>query len=304
MVIGLSFAWPTRLVPAWQTGLVNSHWSLEASNVYAVTAWAGWAHFLFAFAGQQQALSRAADAMAGRRLVWFLVVLLACLVVLLLVRLVAGPSLFGAVVWVYFIDHFMKAERKFSGGLTTSLSPWKQWIRSYQLVFSFGWLSVVLFDVGQVNSYRWVLWGVSLAIAAAVLIAGGWHKLVTEESRIPLLALFFIAEALVWGTISPYGGPTFLSGVYVFHIAAGSFFHYLGAYFFARSHSRPAPWWLSPWAIAAVHVAVFAFGYVGANTPGLLVLEAILGVQWFSLWVALHLVASDLFPAIKTWKAA
>lgn len=60
VVLGLTFlllGGTFALIPDMQ-GLFGGRVSPEAANVYAVAAWAGWAHFLYAFRGQGQALAR------------------------------------------------------------------------------------------------------------------------------------------------------------------------------------------------------------------------------------------------------
>ncbi len=274
---------------------MSQHWSPEVGNVYACTAWAGWAHFVYAFRGQGSALVRIRE----RRLALYVACLALTTIALLGARYAMGVSLFGAVVWVYFIDHFLIAEQSFEGRSTNFI----RWVASYQPLLTFTWLSLVLLDVGKNGSLPWVIWIVSLALGALVLCAGGWKKLSIGDARSPLLSLFFVAEALVWGTVGRYGGPTFLAGVYVFHIAAGSYFHYFGSYFFGHAKAKTADKLLTPWAILAINSAIIGLGWLTAFYEPLFWLKPILGVQWFTLWVALHLAASDIFPFIKKWRA-
>lgn len=295
LLIALSFAWPVHLVAQDQLRQISPHWSAEAGNVYAVTAWAGWAHFLFAFRGQAQSLSRCKN--AKLRLAILTLLLTAAVLVLATARQALGVAWFSAVVWVYFIDHFMKAEQTFVGGVTDM----RRWIMSYLPLVTFGWLSVVLLNVGSIIERPWALWIVSTLIATFVL-ALGWRRLVAGDPRGPLLSLFFVAEALVWGTVSRYGGPTFLAGVYVVHIAAGSYFHYLGSYFFAASklpdHDR-TKFFL---AVVLTNILLIAAGCLVTRQIKAEVLVILLSPAWFTLWVALHLVASDVFPVLKRWR--
>ncbi len=296
LLIGLTFALPFQLVPEAHSG----EFSPEVANVYACVAWAGWAHFLFAFRGQGSALARIRDGHRNGRLLAYGACLLLTISVLVGLQWVSGVAAFGAVVWVYFIDHFIKAEQSFEGKRGSPASTLVRWLSSYQPLLTFGWLSVVLMNVGDINSSSWALWGTSLALGAVVLVFGGWKSLATGNVRNPLLSLFFVAEAMVWGTYSRYAGPQFLTGVYVFHIAAGSYFHYLGSYFFARSRSKDGL--LTPLAILAVNLVIVACGYAVAHQSSLRWLTPVLGIQWFTLWVAVHLVASDLFPVVRGWR--
>lgn len=304
LLIGLTFALPHLLVPQQERSAVSEFLSPETANVYACVAWAGWAHFLFAFRGQGNALVRIADDFRSGRLAAYVISIAVTIGVLLGLRWLAGVSLFGAIVWVYFIDHFLKAEQAFEGKGSASTPILVRWLSSYQPLLTFGWLSVVLLNVGNVDYKPWALWSVSLFLALIVLIFGGWRNLTSGDVRSPLLSLFFVAEALVWGAFSRYGGAMFLTGVYVFHIAAGSYFHYLGSYFVAHARTAGKDKWLTPLSILAMNLATILAGYVVIRTESLEWLNPIFGLQWFTLWVAVHLVSSDLFPAIKTWKRA
>jgi len=303
LIVGLTFALPFNLVPQNELSLLSGRFSPEVANVYACVAWAGWTHFLFAFRGQGGALARIRDDLGSKRLLAYGACVLSAILALLGLRWVGGASIFGAVVWVYFIDHFLKAEQSFEGKNQSPTSVWSRWLTSYQPLLAFTWLSVVLLDVGAIDSQPWILWSVSLVLGAAVLGLGGWRNLVTGNVRSPLLALFFIGEGLVWGTFSHYGGPMFLTGVYVFHIAAGSYFHYLGSYFVAHSRAGSRDRLLNPFAIVAVNVLVIALGFAVAHYAFWGWLSPVLGVQWFSLWVGVHLVSSDLFPLVKRWRS-
>lgn len=302
LIIGLTFALPHLLVPESQLQAVSTNLSSEVANVYACVAWAGWAHFLYAFRGQGSVLTRVKDGFRTGRLIAYAACVAVTIAALVGLRWVSGASLFGAVVWIYFIDHFIKAELFFEGKRDTSVSLLSRWLASYQPLLTFGWLSLVLLNVGGITSLPWVLWGASLGLGAIVLIFGGWRNLVSGDVRGPLLSLFFVAEALVWGTFGQYGGPRFLFGVYVFHIAAGSYFHYLGSYFVANARSHGKDLMLSPLAIIAVNVAIIVCGYFVVRQESLQWLRPIFGIEWFTLWVAVHLVTSDVFPMVKTWR--
>jgi len=302
LAIGLTFALPYRLVPQAEDSIMFGRVTPEVVNVYACVAWAGWAHFLYAFRGQGNALAKVKDTYKNGRFFAYLGCIAATILVLLGVRTAIGAPFFGALVWVYFIDHFIKAEQAFEGKSRPSESFLSRWLASYQPLLTFGWLSIVLLNVRDVNAHPWVLWVTSLVLGAVVLIFGGWKNLAGGDARSPLISLFFVAEALVWGTVSQYGGQIFLTGVYVFHIAAGSYFHYFGSYFVGNARSRAADRLLNPLAILAVNAAIIGLGYVSARNASLGWLNPILGIQWFTLWVAVHLVLSDVFPAIKAWR--
>jgi len=302
LIIGLTFALPHTLIPQAQRQAMSEFFSPETTNVYACVAWAGWAHFLYAFRGQGNALIRIRDDFRSGRLIAYIVCVALTIVALLGLRRVGGATVFGAVVWVYFIDHFLKAEQSFEGKTFAPVPILIRWLTSYQPLFTFGWLSAILLNIGNIPSNPWVLWGVSLLLGAIVLVFGGWKKLVDGDVRSPLLSLFFVAEALVWGAFSQYGGPKFFIGVYVFHIAAGSYFHYLGSYFVANARAKSKDVFLKPLSILAVNITIIAIGYVVVHYESLHWLSPIFGIHWFTLWVAVHLVSSDLFPSIKAWR--
>lgn len=295
LLIGLTFAIPLQLTS--RPGPFE--FSKEVSNVYACVAWAGWAHFLYAFRGQFVALTKSTDKLVFTKVLVFAIVALLSLAMLAVTRWAITPAVFGAVTWIYFIDHFIKAEEHFEGHLMGSEPIWKRWIRSYQPLMTFGWLTMVLLNIANVTSNMWLLWGMSLSLAAMVFVFGGWNHLSSGRGRIPLVCLFFIAEALVWGAFTRYGGSNFLKGVYAFHIAAGSYFHYLGSYFYGIGQSRGEDKILHPATILVIHVAIFLLGFWTSHNEPIPWLEPILSPAWFTLWVAFHLVMSDFFPMIR-----
>ena len=114
--------------------------------------------------------------------------------------------------------------------------------------------------------------------------------LASGDVRLPLLTLFLLGETFVWSSYGPYMSEAFRVGLYIFHIAAAGFYHYLTAYFFAESANysrRDAS--LMPGAILAINVAIVSAGCAVAWFPVLHLLRPVFGVEWFTLWVALHL---------------
>ncbi len=291
LLIGISFALPYQLVSAEVLRLASPTWPVEVGNVYACAAWAGWAHFLYAFRGQATAMVRR----DRRALLLFGALLCMGSALLWGARAMMGATLFSGLVWVYFIDHFLKAEQTFA---MRPVGP-HRWLRSYASIIAFGWLSVVLLNIGGINGQPWVLWLVSIGLGLILRPPGGWTKLLYGESKTQLMALYFIAEALIWGGLSRSVEPQFLAGVYVFHIAAGSYYHYLGSYAYAASRSRGRDRLLTLAPILGIHAVVFTLGILCARYD-LWWLSPILGVQWFTLWVGVHLVASDLFPLVRS----
>lgn len=259
----------------------------EVLNLYALTAWMGQAHFIYAFRGQIRGLR-------SRPRVWALFLFLTAVAfgLLFVLRNVLGIGLFSALAWLYFLSHFAKAERIFQASGSSGAEPVK--FAYYQPVLAFGFLSLVLFDVGNLNFRPWLLLGITAILACVILVFGGWKALSASNARFTMLALFFLGECLVWGTYGRYMTPAFRVGVYVFHVAAASYFHYMGSYFYGRGRARDP--WLHPIAIAAVNLIVILLGYASGFLPAFRWLMPLLGVEWFTLWVALHLAASDIFP--------
>jgi hypothetical protein len=268
-------------------------------NLYALTAFAGWAHFVFAWRGQWSATRRLKP---GWQLSYWSLVL-TILAALVALRAFLGIALFSGLAWVWFVGHFVKAEIVFSnstssGPIAKQSTPWQV---SYQPVLAFAWLSAVLFDVGNIQSHRWLLFCVSLLLGAAMLVFGGFKHLAHGSLKLPAVAFFFLGEFLVWGTYGPYMTPAFRAGVYVFHVAGASFFHYLGSYVYGRERTRDR--WLGIIPVLLVNLAfIFAGWAIAGDWPTAWVKSAltpVLGMGWFTLWVALHLAASDLLPLWK-----
>ena len=290
LLMGLGYAIPLTLVPHAPAKMWAGQMAPEILNLYALTAWMGQAHFFYAFRGQANALKKQPQLAA---LFFALVALI--LLVLIGLRALLGAALFSALAWIYFIGHFAKAERVFQAGPRGGQNAARR--AYYQTVLPFAWLSLVLFNVGHLDSRPWLLLTVTLSLAALVFCLGGWRALSSGDARFTVLALFFLGECLVWGTYGRYMSPAFRVGVYVFHVAAASYYHYLGSYFFGRARSSD-PLLHSAW-IIGVNLAIIALGWASGFLVALRWLTPLLGIEWFTLWVALHLVGSDLFPRIR-----
>jgi hypothetical protein len=295
LLLGVGFSLPFPLVKSVPSGIWSGAISPEILNLYALTAFAGWAHFLYAGRGQWGAVARLK--WQWRIGYWALVVLV--LGILVGLRALLGIGLFSALVWIWFIAHFVKAEVVFAGDtVPQNTSAWRT---SLPTVISFSWLSAVLFNAGHIQQQRWLLFAGTLALAGAVLALGGWRELFHGEQKLALIALFFLGESLVWGTYGAYMTPAFRTGVYVFHVAGASFFHYMGSYAFGRYRTRDRLLAIGP--ILVVNLVVIVLGWVvaaawsnPANQVVQWALTPVLGIGWFTLWVALHLAASDLLP--------
>lgn len=296
LLLGIGFANPFMLANTFPPGMWEGQISREILNLYALTVFLGWAHFFYAWQGQWRGTSRLSS---GKRTgYWLTIVLL--LTVLVALRSLVGVAIFSLVTWVYNIAHFIKTETLFSGAARRE-TP-RSRASYYAPAIAFAWFTLVLFQAGPLHNAGLVFAG-SLALAAISLIGGDWKALAAGNVRLPLLTLFFLGETLIWSAYNPYMTPAFRVGVYVLHIAAASFFHYLGSYFFAQRGERTAPM-VRPLNIVALNVFFLALGCAIGRWNILWPLRYVLGPEWFTLWVALHLAASDLLPWWKRHKRA
>ena len=152
-------------------------------------------------------------------------------------------------------------------------------------------LTLGLFRVGVMERPAVAVVG-SVLLAVVLLVAGDWRLLAEGQVRLPVLTYFLLGESLVWTAYGKYMSPPFRVGIYVFHIAGASFFHYLSSYFYARGRG----WLTRPVTVVGVNITFLCAGYAVAHVGTLGWASIWLAPEWFTLWVALHLVASDLFP--------
>lgn len=249
LLIGIGFASPWRLAPSPPKHIWQGSISREALNLYALTAFAGWSHFLYAWRGQWHASRRLPT--ANRISYWVLV--LGVLVGLSLLRRWLGVAIFSLAAWIYNIAHFIRAEVFFSKTRETCAA-------FYSPVVAFAWFTLCLFQVGPLNHVSVVFAG-TIFVVAAVLLAGGWQLLAAGEVRLPLLTLFLLSETLVWNGYSPYMSDAFRVGIYIFHIGAASFYHYLTAYFYAESgNGQRNDFLLRPVVIVMVNGTILSAG--------------------------------------------
>lgn len=295
LFLGIGYALPFRLAPAPPAELWQGAIAPEVLNLYALTVFAGWAHFFYAWRGQFQGTARLAS--ASRAGYWIAVA--AAIALLLVFRSLLGVALFSALVWIWFIAHFVKAELVFAGPVRNHPPASLSW----QPVAAFAWLTLVLFNAVGIDNHAWLLFLGCLVLGVVILLAGGWRSLAQASSFLPALALFFTGEAFVWGAYEPYMHPAFRVGVYVFHVAGASFFHYLGSYAYGQGRA-PNDRLLHIAGVAAVNLALIAVCCVAAWLPALRWLSPVFGLEWFTLWVAAHLAASDLLPVWKRRAAA
>jgi hypothetical protein len=292
---GAGYACPFLLFP--QNHPLNGPTSPEVLNLYFLVAWTGLAHFIFAYSGQTKTLLRSKINLPGK----FVIGLILGGGFLILLRQWIGLQIFSLLVWIYFIPHFVKAELHFS----RTFEPRKSdgWVLYWFPTLGFAFFSFAVFAPTAWTQNSWLLIGVSLACVAAGLV-GGVHRQLRQPAlaTYALLAFFFIGEGLVWGTYSKYMSPQFRQGVYIFHIAVASFYHYFRSYAFAMKKITSAEllyYWLK---IVVINLAVILSGWLVVRHENWQPLQFVFGIQYFTFWVGLHLVSSDIFSWMKKTK--
>ncbi|MFN7139681.1 MAG: hypothetical protein ACK4UN_10100 [Limisphaerales bacterium] len=289
---GIGFAFPLLLFP--ETHPLHGPVSSEILNLNFLVAWMGLAHFVFAYKGQFAAIKRHSRSAA---LVFFggLAVSAA---VLLILRSLLETRIFDFLVWIYFIPHFIKAELFFAR--STDSAAEEKWVLYWFPALAFAFLTYALFGPRELSFNTALLLGLAFLCVLAGGVGGIQKQLVSGNAKYALLGFFFIGEALVWGTYSKYMTPQFRQGVYVFHIAVASFYHYFRSYGFAlrRQFSQEqVTRYVNT--IVSVNVAILGIGLFSVYREQPL-LQPVFDVTNFTFWVGLHLVASDLFGFLRS----
>jgi len=204
LLLGVGYAIPLKLVPAPPKHIWEGSLAVETLNLYALTAFAGWSHFAYAWRGQWLASRRLS--FASRTAYWTVVGFL--LFLLIALRAWLGVDIFSLLAWVYNIAHFVKAEVFFSGIKETRVGY-------FSPVVAFAWFTLCLFQVGPVGNPLIAFAG-SVSIAVAVLAFGGWHRLAAGEILLPLLTLFLLGETMLWSSYGKYMSEAFRVGIYIF----------------------------------------------------------------------------------------
>jgi hypothetical protein len=292
LFVGVGYACPFLLFP--QNYPLNGPTSPEILNLYFLVAWMSLAHFIFAYSAQGKTLSRSKMGLTGK----YVTGLILGGGLLILLRQSIGVQIFSLLVWIYFIPHFVKAELHFS----RTFAPRKSdgWILYWFPALGFAFFSFAVFAPTTWTENSWLLFGLALACIVAGL-AGGVHRQLRQPAlaTYALLAFFFIGEGLVWGTYSKYMSPQFRQGVYIFHIATASFYHYFRSYAFAMKKIAPTTllnYWLK---IIAINLAVISSGWLVLQHENWQPFQFIFGIQYFTFWVGLHLFSSDIFTWMK-----
>lgn len=287
LLAGLAFAWPWALDSTDRGGRPS-----EVLNVALVTAWLGLAHFYFAYRGHLSTLSRSPRALGP-----YIALLAAGLAGLLGLRATVGPGVFNALMWVWFVPHFLRAESHFN----RTRGPEALRDRDTLLpLLSFAFFSFTLLGPAGIASSPEALLGGLAACGLAGLLSG-IHRRWREPgvSAAALISSFLVGEALIWGKYRPFMTEGFRDGVYTIHVALASFYHYFRSYAYAFGSGA-----VSIRSAVAANLALVAAGAVFVSISPLPEGRFLLASEWFTVWVGLHLWMSHLFGPLKRVLAA
>lgn len=290
---GVGYAFPLQFFA--DDDPLNGPVSPEILNLNLLVAWMGLAHFVFAYSGQAKTLRRS----GGSAPFLFAASLLIGGTILALFRTQAGLRIFDSVIWVYFIPHFIKAELHFIKNCQPELCP-SAWVLYWFPTVGFAFFTFALFAPISISFNTGILIALAgLCIVAA--LAGGVLKQLSEPAYAPfaLLGFFFIGEGLVWGTYSKFMSLQFRQGLYVFHIAVASFYHYFRSYGFALRKMRREDFDGYLLTVSGVNLVLIALGVWVVWHPGWRYAHYLFGLPYFTFWVGLHLISSDIFSGLR-----
>ncbi len=162
LLAGLAYASPLLLIP--KTHPFSYAMSMEIINLYCIVAWMGLSHFIFAYMGQAKAFKQ--SGVAGNKILAFVAILIIFTVALGSISGLMGSRPFAAIVWIYFIPHFIKAERLFAAaGQNQGASPQRRFVFVFPTL-AFTYFTFVLFCPLAMIEPRWKLIGLALLIVA------------------------------------------------------------------------------------------------------------------------------------------
>jgi hypothetical protein len=218
---------------------------------------------------------------------------------LALFRAQAGLRIFDSVIWVYFIPHFIKAELHFIKNCQPELTPSALVLYWFPTV-GFAFFTFTLFAPISISFHPGILIAVA-CLCVVLALAGRVLQQLSEPAYAPfaLLGFFFIGEGLVWGTYSKYMTPQFRQGLYVFHIAVASFYHYFRSYGFALRKMRKKTFNGYLLAVVLVNLGLIGLGVWVAWHPAWRCAQFVFGLPYFTFWVGLHLISSDIFSGLR-----
>jgi hypothetical protein len=291
--VGVGYAFPILLFP--EEYPLNGPVSSEILNLNFLVAWMGLAHFIFAYAGQAKSLRRA----TSRASAWYCASLVVAGLGLAILRGQVISRIFDSIIWVYFIPHFIKAELHFIRNTQQNLVPSAKALYWFPAL-GFGYLTFALFGPLTLSFHTAALIGVALLCVAAGLAGGILQQLYQPDyAPFALLGFFFLGEGLVWGTYLKYMTPQFRQGVYVFHIAVASFYHYFQSYAFAWRKLPADGALLNKQIVVLANLLLVGLGVAVVFHPQARAAQWVFGLPFFTFWVGLHLLSSDIFGALR-----
>jgi hypothetical protein len=298
ITVGAAYAFPFLLFS--EKHPLNGPISPEILNLNLLVAWMGLAHFVFAYSGQAKSLL--APRVVPKLPLLFCGSLVFAGVLLALFHKLVGAVLFDAVIWVYFIPHFIKAELHFARASQPETATRGEVVYWFPAL-GFAYFTAALFAPLTVSFHTEIL----LAGAAICIVAGLMGGILRQlsqpaHSTYVVLGFFFVGEGLVWGAYSKYMTPQFRHGLYVFHIAVASFYHYFRAYAFALRRLPAARVRSYLHLTVLINFVLILVGCWIAWHPDWRWAQPLFGLSFFTFWVGLHLISSDIFTALKKFR--
>ena len=287
LIIGSAFAFPLAL-----SGYNHQpqFYSFDTLNLYAMTAYFGYAHFFSAFQGQFKAISK-----HSIKLKWLLVIIILYGTFLGAFYFI-GYKIFSFIAWMFFIPHFLKAEKIF----TSNKEENKLSLPFTSLSFII--LTYALFGYSYLPKHHTI----TIFILTGILLFFFLQKKLFKSTgssfdNYIILGFFFLGEALLWASYNPNMSEYFRYGVYTVHIAAASFYHYFQSYKFAvlqTINKKPIIWNFIKINLFITTILIVITYLIKSNMFN--------PINIFTANVATHLLSSELFKYFRegTKKAA
>ncbi len=280
LIIGASFAFPLALSGS---NHQPEFYSFDTLNLYAITAYFGYAHFFSAFQGQFKVISK-----HSIKLKWLLVII-ALYGAFLSAFYFVGYTVFSFLAWIFFIPHFLKAEKIFTSGTE------KNRLSLPFTSLSFIVLTYALFGYSYFPEYHTITIFIMTGILLLFFLQKNLFKSTGSSfDNYIILGFFFLGEALLWSSYNPHMSEYFRYGVYTFHIAAASFYHYFQSYKFAVLQARNKK--LMIWRFILINLVITTILIVITHLTDLNTFNP---VNIFTVNVATHLSSSELFKYFK-----
>ena len=258
-------------------------YSYDVLNLYSLAAWMGYSHFFFAYRGQFRAVKR--HRIAPKFFIGLTFSFMICLVSYHWL----GHDLFSFIAWVTFIPHFLKAEKLFSQSKNVD-----------NLTIPFTCISFAIFtyaifgyDYFLPQYHTLITFGLIVITLPYFISKKLFQTKDAYFGNYIILAFFFLGEALLWAAYNPYMSNQFQYGIYTFHIAGASFFHYFQSYNFAIKHSSSKNYLRFEFVL--VNILIISLGVLLSYYSPI----HINTVQYFTIGVLLHLFASEIFNYLK-----